>query len=54
MAMDGSLWVLWGAGSNVQKQYWDAPEEFNRLGEEARNTLDKHVRYGTYQRMLAI
>jgi len=51
---DGSLWVLWGAGSNVQEQYWDAPEEFNRLGEEARSTLDEQVRYENYQRMLDI
>jgi peptide/nickel transport system substrate-binding protein len=51
---DGSLWVLWGEGSNMQEQYWDAPEEFNRLGQEARTTLDQQVRYENYQRMLDI
>lgn len=51
---DGSLWVLWGEGSNTQEQYWNAPEEFNRLGQEARSTLDQQVRYENYQRMLDI
>lgn len=51
---DGSLWVLWGLGSSTQEQYWDAPEEFNRLGEEARSTLDEQLRYENYQKMLDI
>ena len=51
---DGALWVLWGRNSSVQQQYWDAPEEFNELGEEARSTLDEEVRYENYQRMLDI
>jgi len=51
---DGSLWVLWGRSSSTQEQYWDAPEEFNRLGEEARGTLDEQVRYENYQKMLDI
>ena len=51
---DGALWVLWGRNSSIQEQYWDAPEEFNRLGEEARSTLDEQVRYDDYQKMLDI
>lgn len=51
---DGALWVLWGRNSSVQQQYWDAPEEFNELGEEARTTLDEQVRYENYQKMLDI
>lgn len=51
---DGSLWVLWGEGSSVQKNYWTPPAEFNELGVEARTTLDEDVRYENYQRMLDI
>ena len=51
---DGSLYVLWGLGSGVQEQYWAAPEEFNRLGEEAHSTLDQRLRYENYQKMLDI
>lgn len=51
---DGSLWVLWGTGSGVQKNYWSPPAEFNELGEEARATLDEALRYTNYQRMLDI
>lgn len=49
---DGTLWRSWGEKSNVQKNYWSAPEEFNTLGNAARTTLDKEVRYNHYQRML--
>ena len=52
--LDGSLYVLWGRGSGVQEQYWAPPEEFNRLGEEARSTLDQRLRYENYQKMLDI
>ena len=51
---DGSLWVLWGEGSGIQKNYWTAPAEFNELGIEARSTLDEAVRDENYQRMLDI
>ena len=51
---DGSLWRGWGEGSGSQTNYWDAPEEFNELGEEARRTLDEAQRYENYQRMLDI
>ena len=51
---DGTLWRLWGEKSGVQKNYWTAPEEFNRLGNEARTTLDKELRFTNYQQMLDI
>lgn len=51
---DGVLWRAWGAGSSQQVNYWDAPAEFNELGEEARRTLDEQKRYDNYQRMLDI
>jgi len=51
---DGSIWVLWGTGSGVQKNYWMPPAEFNELGEAARATLDEAVRYENYQRLLDI
>lgn len=51
---DGCLWRSWGAESGSQKNYWDAPEEFNALGLEARTTLDEQKRYENYQRMLDI
>ena len=51
---DGVLWRAWGAGSSQQVNYWDAPAEFNELGEEARRTLDQQKRYDNYQRMLDI
>lgn len=51
---DGCITRSWGPGSNTQKQYWTAPEEFNNLANEARTTLDEQVRYDNYQRMLDI
>ena len=51
---DGTLWRSWGRQSATQKNYWSAPEEFNRLGVEARSVLDPQVRYDDYQRMLDI
>jgi peptide/nickel transport system substrate-binding protein len=51
---DGCLWLLWGANGPIQASYWTAPDEFNRLGEEARTSLDEQVRYDDYQKMLDI
>lgn len=51
---DGSLWVLWGEGSGIQKNYWTAPAEFNQIGQEARSTLDEQRRYELYQQLLDI
>jgi peptide/nickel transport system substrate-binding protein len=51
---EGGIVRGWGPGSNVQAQYWTAPEEFNTLAEQARTTLDPQVRYDCYQRMLDI
>ena len=51
---DGCLWRSWGKQSAVQKNYWTPDPEFNRLGEEARATLDVKKRYDDYQKMLDI
>ncbi|HYH11039.1 MAG TPA: ABC transporter substrate-binding protein [Thermomicrobiales bacterium] len=51
---EGCLVRAWGPGSNTQAQYWQAPDEFNELAEQARTTLDTQVRYDCYQRMLDI
>ncbi len=50
----GSLWRLWGTESAMQREFWDAPERFNELGEEAIATLDQDFRYDAYQEMLDI
>ncbi len=51
---DGAFWRSWGDLSATQKNYWPAPAEFNELGNEARSTLDKAVRFNDYQRMIDI
>lgn len=51
---DGVLWRSWGPGGSPQVQYWTAPDEYNRLGNEARTTLDPQLRYDNYQKMLDI
>lgn len=51
---DGSIWLLWGEGSSVQRNFWSAPEEFNRIGIEARSTFDEALRYELYQQLLDI
>lgn len=51
---DGTLWRSWGELSGAQRDYWDAPAEFNELGNEARSTLDTEVRFANYQQMLDI
>ena len=51
---DGCLWRGWGKASAVQKSYWTPDAEFNRLGEEARTSLDVKKRHDNYQKMLDI
>ncbi len=51
---DGCLWRSWGKDSAQQKSYWTPDPEFNRLGEEARTTLDVKKRFDNYQKMLDI
>jgi peptide/nickel transport system substrate-binding protein len=51
---EGCLVRSWGPGSATQQNYWEAPEEFNALAEEARTTLDVETRYNAYQAMLDI
>jgi peptide/nickel transport system substrate-binding protein len=51
---DGYLWRNWGPENTTQqKGYWK-PEEFNKLGQEARSILDQDKRYKNYQRMFDI
>jgi len=52
---DGNLWIYWGKNSAIQKDYWALQDqEFNRLGEMARTTLDVKTRFDAYQQMLDI
>jgi peptide/nickel transport system substrate-binding protein len=51
---DGYLWRNWGPDNNFQKRGYWKPEEFNKLGQEARSILDQQRRYTIYQRMLDI
>jgi peptide/nickel transport system substrate-binding protein len=51
---DGYLWRNWGPENTTQqKGYWK-PEEFNKLGQEARSILDQDKRYKNYQRMMDV
>ena len=51
---DGYLWRNWGPENTTQqKGYWK-PEEFNKLGQEARSILDQAKRSQNYQRMIDI
>lgn len=51
---DGYLWRNWGPDNSFQKRGYWKPEEFNRLGLEARSILDQKRRYEIYQRMMDI
>jgi peptide/nickel transport system substrate-binding protein len=51
---DGAFWRIWGNTNTIQKNYWTPDPEFNRLGLEARTTLDERKRYENYQKMLDI
>lgn len=51
---DGSIWLLWGEGSSVQRNYWPAPASFNEAGLAARSTFDENERYDLYQDLLDI
>ncbi|MCC6419868.1 MAG: ABC transporter substrate-binding protein [Gemmataceae bacterium] len=51
---DGYLWRNWGPDNNFQKRGYWKPEEFNKLGQEARSILDQKRRYEIYQRMMDI
>ncbi len=51
----GGLWANWSPSGPPQASgYWTAPEEFNRLGEEALRTTDRDARRAAYWRMLDI
>ncbi len=54
---DGYLWRIWGPDALYQQKGWWASgsaAEFNRLGQEARTTLDRAKRAMNYQRMIDI
>ena len=51
---DGYLWRNWGPDNSFQKRGYWKPEEFNKLGVEARSILDQDKRYKNYQRMMDI
>lgn len=52
---DGSFWRLWGNANTIQRNFWTpADADFNRLGHEARSTLDEKRRYDNFQRMYDI
>jgi peptide/nickel transport system substrate-binding protein len=51
---DGYLWRNWGPDNSFQKRGYWKPEEFNKLGIEARSILDQEKRYKNYQRMMDI
>lgn len=51
---DGYLWRNWGPDNSFQKRGYWKPEEFNRLGQEARSILDHNRRFQIYQRMMDI
>jgi peptide/nickel transport system substrate-binding protein len=51
---DGYLWRNWGPDNTFQKRGYWKPDEFNKLGQEARSILDQNKRYQNYQRMMDI
>ena len=50
----GGLWALWGAGTAVQKDLWEAPERFNELGQLIMTESDVAKRNVYYAEMMAI
>jgi peptide/nickel transport system substrate-binding protein len=60
---DGGFWLRWGIGTTPRRGLgaweegefeWDAPEEFDELGEAMRRTRDQESRFEMFQRMLDI
>jgi peptide/nickel transport system substrate-binding protein len=51
---DGYLWRNWGPDNNFQKRGYWKPDEFNKLGQEARSILDQQRRHEIYQKMMDI
>ena len=50
----GGLWALWGEGTAVQKDLWDAPARFNELGNLIMTESDVEKRNEYYAEMMAI
>ncbi|TVR68294.1 MAG: oligopeptide ABC transporter substrate-binding protein [Sphaerobacteraceae bacterium] len=47
----GAQWTNWGAGGPAQENFWDAPDEYNELGEEQLRTIDDDRRSEIWERM---
>ena len=50
----GGLWALWGEGTAVQKDLWEAPARFNELGNMIMTESDVEKRNEYYAEMMAI
>lgn len=50
----GGLWALWGEGTAVQKDLWEAPARFNELGNLIMTESDVAKRNEYYAEMMAI
>lgn len=50
----GGLWALWGEGTGVQKDLWEAPARFNELGNMMKSETDVEARKECYREMLQI
>jgi peptide/nickel transport system substrate-binding protein len=51
----GGLWSLWGPfGPPQGSGYWNAPDEFNQLGQRSLQIRDQEQRFQNYTRMLDI
>ena len=50
----GGVWALWGEGTGVQKDLWNAPARFNELGKLMQSETDVNARRELYREMMQI
>ena len=50
----GGMWSMWGEGTGIQKDMWDAPERFNELGHMMLAETDVDKRREEYREMMQI
>ena len=50
----GGMWSMWGEGTGIQKDMWDAPERFNELGHLMLAETDVDKRREEYREMMQI
>ena len=50
----GGMWSMWGEGTAVQKDLWDAPERFNELGHLIETETNVEQRNAYYREMMEI